>query len=348
MEIDELIEINEIKDRTKPSKTLFVPLRFWFNKYQNLALILNAVLYQKIYIEVKIKELPSLINTGISIIDIVNPLDFNVDYINQLSDIYVKKPTINVELIAEYYYVEHKERIELSKKKHEHLIELVQYDTSETTLNNNISIDDEYTININFSNSCKEILWNVQPYNNFTKTLMSDTIGGIHNYYEIKGKYDRSTPLEKMTMAKKIELNPIYHARKIIYEKIYDKFLYYDAQTERYIPYFTDAKIEYNGATRERYKDMAYYNYVLPYEQGTSIPDGVFLYRYGLYPHMYQPSGSVNLSQIEKFEIAMKVSDSLKNNIKNKENVRVKVSKYAVTNNILRYMSGFAGLMFTT
>lgn len=345
IDLPEMIEIN---NKPKPEKTLFIPLRFWFNKYQNLALILDAILYQKVYIEVKIKELDELINSGIDIDDIKSPLDFNVDYINQLTEIYVKTPTLNVELIAEYYYVEHKERMELSKKKHEHLIELVQSDTLETTLNNNISVDDEYTVNINFSNTCKEILWNVQPYSNSTKTLTSDTIGGIYNYYDIKNKYDKSSPEEKIIMKKKIELNPLYHKRHINYERKYDKFLHYDVRKGRYIPYFTDAKIEYNGATREQYKDMTYYNYVLPYEQGTTIPEGIFLYRFGLYSNMYQPSGSVNLSQIEKFEIIMKTSDKLKNDIRNKENIHAKVSKYAVTYNILRYMSGFAGLMFMT
>ena len=85
--------------------------------------------------------------------------------------------------------------------------------------------------------------------------------------------------------------------------------------------------------------DNIYTNYVIPYERYKScIPDGINVYSFNLSNYDFQPSGSLNFSMLDnvKFDLTL-VSNSLKNK-------RIKI--FANSYNILRIMSGLAGLSF--
>lgn len=85
--------------------------------------------------------------------------------------------------------------------------------------------------------------------------------------------------------------------------------------------------------------DNIYTNYVIPYERYKACaPNGVNVYSFNLSNDDYQPSGSLNFSMLDnvKFDLTL-----LDNNLKNK-----KVKIFANSYNILRIMSGLAGLSF--
>ena len=87
--------------------------------------------------------------------------------------------------------------------------------------------------------------------------------------------------------------------------------------------------------------DGSYTNYVIPYERYNSTPsDGVNIYSFNLNNYVYQPSGSLNFSMLDKVE--MKVT--LDSNINLSSNAKILV--FANSYNILRIMSGLAGLAF--
>lgn len=110
--------------------------------------------------------------------------------------------------------------------------------------------------------------------------------------------------------------------------------------------------LQINGQDRldKRYGD--YFNKVQTYQHHTGFaPSGVYMYSFALRPEEHQPSGTCNFSRIDTATIVMNfaggsgtlptpinVDDDL-----NTWNVRV----YAVNYNILRVMSGMAGLAYS-
>ena len=90
-----------------------------------------------------------------------------------------------------------------------------------------------------------------------------------------------------------------------------------------------------------------YYNYMQPYLHFEKSPtDGLYVYSFAIVPMEHQPTGSINLSRIDDLSLVLKftndVSCSLeKNLIKN-----IYVGVYVMSYNILRFMSGMAGLAF--
>ena len=87
--------------------------------------------------------------------------------------------------------------------------------------------------------------------------------------------------------------------------------------------------------------DGTYTNYVIPYERYSSTPsDGVNIYSFNLNNFLYQPSGSLNFSMLDRVEMQMQLDSNLTTNS------NTKVLVFANSYNILRIMSGLAGLAF--
>lgn len=87
--------------------------------------------------------------------------------------------------------------------------------------------------------------------------------------------------------------------------------------------------------------DGSYTNYVIPYERYVSTPsDGINVYSFNLNNYVYQPSGSLNFSMLDKIEMDITLDSSLES-VANK-----KLLVFGNSYNILRIMSGLAGLAF--
>ena len=85
--------------------------------------------------------------------------------------------------------------------------------------------------------------------------------------------------------------------------------------------------------------DNTYTNYVIPYERYKScVSDGINVYSFNLSNDEFQPSGSLNFSMLDNVQFDLTLLD---NSLKNK-----KVKIFANSYNILRIMSGLAGLSF--
>lgn len=82
-----------------------------------------------------------------------------------------------------------------------------------------------------------------------------------------------------------------------------------------------------------------YYNYVQPYWHFNNyLPEGVYSYSFAINPTEYQPSGTINMSRIKDFDIITTLDDH--------HHTRYSMSFFAVSYNILRFISGMAGLAF--
>jgi hypothetical protein len=144
--IGHLPELYTYDSNKKKSLNLYIPLNYWFYKDSGHALPLIAMNYTGIDLNLSLKKLE------------------DVAYWSKFS-IFKKKPLIKTSVIAQYIYLDENERNIISKSKHEQLIENIQYVTyiySYRDIKNNSIKPYLY-----FNNMCKEIIWSIQPDNNY-------------------------------------------------------------------------------------------------------------------------------------------------------------------------------------
>lgn len=101
----------------------------------------------------------------------------------------------------------------------------------------------------------------------------------------------------------------------------------------------TDAALVLNGHERFSSRAGDYFNMVQPYQHHSRIPSssGINVYSFALHPEDHQPSGTCNMSRIDNivFELGLNITTSAK--------IRI----YALSYNVLRIMSGMAGVAYT-
>jgi hypothetical protein len=104
------------------------------------------------------------------------------------------------------------------------------------------------------------------------------------------------------------------------------------------------AKILFNGMDRIDEKDAIYFNYVQPYQHHTGNgKDGVYVYSFSISPEdLNQPSGSCNMSRINRVQMMIQTGEPLN------ENYKYDLTLYAINYNFLKISSGLAGIVFSS
>jgi len=108
--------------------------------------------------------------------------------------------------------------------------------------------------------------------------------------------------------------------------------------------------IQLNGHERFRWQKGAYFNYYQTCNHHTHTPaDGINVYSFALHPEKHQPSGTTNLSRIDSTILNLDISDSLRHNNRLKLDIArdTKLYIFAFSYNVLRVMSGMAGLAYS-
>jgi len=104
---------------------------------------------------------------------------------------------------------------------------------------------------------------------------------------------------------------------------------------------FDTAKLQLNGHDRFTEREAGYFRLVQPYQHHTRVPQKyVYLYSFALNPESHQPSGTCNFSRLDNVTLSL---NGLKTNVGDDGQLLV----YAVSNNILRIMSGMGGLAYS-
>jgi hypothetical protein len=229
---------------------------------------------------------------------------------------------VQAAIYIDYIYLDVEERRRMAQQSHEYLIEQTQFNEDKGVSSYSNRID------LTFNHPVKELVWVVQPSSYVNCSLAAQWAG------------DR--------------LKPFTYDQPAVYEQ----------------------HLQINGQDRldKRYGD--YFSRVQPYQHHTGsfnvvksasdgLPDlddedvmignqnGAYMYSFALRPEEHQPSGTCNFSRIDTATIVMNlsgaipVSDSYSSgqlvDVDASWNVRV----YAVNYNILRIMSGMAGLAYS-
>lgn len=137
--VGDVPELTEYSNEASPEYTLYVPLKFWFNRHAGLALPLIALQYHEVRLNFEFKRVEELF---------VSNCHFKK---NHLRNIEMKEASILVDFI----FLDSEERRRFAQVGHEYLIEQLQF-TGEESVNN---LTDRYRLN--FNHPSKEIVWAV-------------------------------------------------------------------------------------------------------------------------------------------------------------------------------------------
>ena len=326
--IGDVPELYKFNNKLKPEYILYIPLYFSFCKESGLFLPLVALQYNELSIDLKIRPFEELayFQTDTEFVHKIDKLE---------SKIFLPtKPSLQCQIIAQYIYLENRERKQMAKSRHEYLIEQVQYNRGDT-ITDNIT-----NTKLHFAHPCEEFIWYVQ-LDRFIDGSLVNGKKQWYNYtiqpYEYKYKRKYKHKYSYGHTKKKKENNK---------NKFND---YYPSST------VLESQILLNGTNRitstkvTNMIDSKYFNYVIPYQtyHHTPLP-GTNVYSFALFPEYHQPSGSINMSKIDQAHLQILLDPRIiirNENDLPKEQARVHI--FTRNYNVLRILSGMAGLAFS-
>jgi len=108
--------------------------------------------------------------------------------------------------------------------------------------------------------------------------------------------------------------------------------------------------IQLNGHDRFKWQRGSYFNYYQTQNHHTRTPaDGINVYSFALYPEKHQPSGTTNLSRIDSTILNLEFVDHFRHQTRLRLDLcrDSKLYIFAFSYNVLRVMSGMAGLAYS-
>lgn len=108
---------------------------------------------------------------------------------------------------------------------------------------------------------------------------------------------------------------------------------------------FKTANIKFNGLDRIIRRDFKYFNYVQPYEyHNGSLPLGVGLYSFSLFPDKYQPSGFCNFSNIKVATLSLETNEDFFNSLTSSDEMILLV--FSKSYNFLLIENGMGHILY--
>lgn len=215
---------------------------------------------------------------------------------------------IQAAVYVDYIYLDVEERRRMAQQSHEYLIEQTQYNEDKGISSYNNRID------LTFNHPVKELVWVVQP-----------------SYYTNCSLANRKS---------ETRLKPFT----------------YDVPGQAGVDPVYEQWLQINGQDRLDKRYGSYFNSVQRFQHHTGFGGthigrqtsgqiGIYSYSFALRPEEHQPSGTCNFSRIDTSTLVLNMSGATTINPDTDDTWDVRV--YAVNYNILRVMSGMAGLAYS-
>jgi len=339
-----------------PETTLYVPLLFWFCRNPGLALPLIALQYHEVKINIDFRPIGECLWA-------VKAMDGTTG--SQSVAMAYQQSLVAASLYVDYIFLDTDERRKMAQNPHEYLIEQLQFTGDESVGSSSNKIK------LNFNHPCKELVWVVQPDGNVDycssleggellyKTLgaqpfnYTDAIDALPNavhafggetshtgaakFINAEGLFETATAGDAGLAADTATGSSLSDAGTfVLAESALDMHCWGEN------PVVT-AKLQLNGQDRFSEREGSYFDVVQPFQHHTRAPDcGVNVYSFALRPEEHQPSGSCNFSRIDNAVLQLVLSSNTVSGV-NTAKVRV----YAVNYNVLRVMSGMAGVAYS-
>jgi hypothetical protein len=335
-----------------PETTLYVPLQFWFCRNPGLALPLIALQYHEVKINLDLRPIGECL-WAVSTLDLSDGASKSVSAAYQQS-------LVAASLYVDYIFLDTDERRKMAQNPHEYLFEQLQFTGDESVGSSSNKIK------LNFNHPCKELVWVVQPDANVDycssllagetlfKTLgaqpfnYTDAIDALPNSIKAFGSNEAVNGDTAFINSGLFESGAAVQVATSEQSAVSDAGTFVLAETALTMhcwgenPVVT-AKLQLNGQDRFSEREGSYFDVVQPFQHHTRAPDtGINVYSFALRPEEHQPSGSCNFSRIDNAVLQLVLSSGTVSGT-----ATAKVRVYAVNYNVLRVMSGMAGVAYS-
>ena len=246
-------------DNASHARTLYIPLRFWFNRNPGLALPLIALQYHEVKISVELEDANKLVrNNGTAISSVKSGADGSTTNLEVTSG----------SLWVDYIYLDTDERRRFAQVSHEYLIEQVQHTGVESLGSGGTS----NKLNLNFNHPVKSLHWVIQ-HEDFTGSTSVISASGVGSNPIDTGKNTGGgQKLVYYVRASTDNKNDTFETAKLMLNG-HDRMAVRDADYFRLV---------------QNYQHMD----VCPTKT-------IYTYSFALKPSEHQPSGTCNFSRID-------------------------------------------------
>ena len=356
-----------------PETTLYIPLLFWFCKNPGLALPLIALQYHEVKINLDIRPIGECLWA-------VKALHLTSG--TQSVSLAYQQSLVAASLYIDYIFLDTDERRKMAQNPHEYLIEQLQFtgDESVGSSSNKIKLNFnhpckeliwvvqpdqnvDYCASLDAAQTLFKTL-GAQPFN-YTDAIdaLPNAVHAFGGQLETAGTNGFITSSGLFEMAGAINATPLGTTSNWQHTGGAD-IPFYDSAAPNTGSAVSDAgtfvlaetaldmhcwgenpvvtaKLQLNGQDRFSEREGSYFDVVQPYQHHTRAPDtGINVYSFALRPEEHQPSGSCNFSRIDNAVLQLVLSAGT---VQGTATAKVRV--YAVNYNVLRVMSGMAGML---
>jgi hypothetical protein len=410
------VESLTVLNQTHPAYTMWIPIRFFFCKFDGLALPLIALQYHEVRINFEFRPVEQCVvlqaGSGRSGKGLASALGLKLN---------------DCSLYVDYIYLDSEERKRFAQASHEYLIEALQFPGQESVTGQN----SRFRLNLN--HPCKFLIWvnklgrfingnsflayhptsvaetRLQATKRFVLKFAASIVAGtvtVNSYGQVQpgagsnlatafntinavcvstssltaiADVDNITILGELlpidvcsypvaNLPAAFTFNSGVQQTAAVYTGALttgdgaaasDVILYqwdnYGLQLDGTENSVINGLLQLNGQDRFSQREGQYFNYVQPWQHFSNTPkDGVNCYSVALNPEEHQPSGTCNFSRIDNATLAVgfgrlnAVTGAVENNFyTNYLGSDSVFSVYAVNYNVLRVMSGMAGLAYS-
>ena len=358
-----------------PETTLYIPLLFWFCRNPGLALPLIALQYHEVKINLDLRPIGECLWAVKSLVSTSGTQSVATAYQQSL---------VAASLYVDYIFLDTDERRKMAQNPHEYLIEQLQFtgDESVGSSSNKIKLNFNHPCkeliwvvqpdsNVDYCSSldAASILFRTlgaQPFN-YTDAIdalpnaihafggPAETSGSTNfitssGLFQMPGATDSIglTSGQEWLGATSLDTPFINQGGAITGSFVSDAGTFVLAETALDMhcwgenPVVT-AKLQLNGQDRFSEREGSYFDVLQPFQHHTRSPDtGINVYSFALRPEEHQPSGSCNFSRIDNAVLQLVLSSGT---VAGTATAKVRV--YAVNYNVLRVMSGMAGVAYS-
>jgi hypothetical protein len=339
-----------------PETTLYVPLQFWYCTNPGLALPLIALQYHEVKINIDFRPIGECLWAV---------KDLNANTGPQSVAAAYQQSLVAASLYIDYVFLDTDERRKMAQNPHEYLIEQLQFTGDESVGSSSNKIK------LNFNHPCKELVWVVQPDANVDycdsleggsvlfKVLgaqpfnYTDAIDALPNAVQAFGSTESTSGVNAFITASGLFEDASAGGTGTAaggdaesYVSDAGTFVLSETALDMHCwgenPVVT-AKLQLNGQDRISEREGSYFDVVQPFQHHTHSPDtGINVYSFALRPEEHQPSGSCNFSRIDNATLQLVLSSAT---VGGTQTAKVRV--YATNYNVLRVMSGMAGVAYS-
>jgi hypothetical protein len=363
--------------KSLPETTLYVPLLFWFCRNPGLALPLIALQYHEVKINIDFRPIGECLWAVKSLSATTGTQSVSQAYQQSL---------VAASLYVDYIFLDTDERRKMAQNPHEYLIEQLQFtgDESVGSSSNKIKLNFNHPCkeliwvvqpdaNVDYCSSLDAtgVLYRTLGAQPFNYTDAIDALpnavhafggpvetSGPNAFINASGLFQMPGAVDVQNGTSSSDWTGVGAASAYLPFQSQDgavtgstlsdagTFVLAETALDMHCwgenPVVT-AKLQLNGQDRFSEREGSYFDVVQPFQHHTRNPDtGINVYSFALRPEEHQPSGSCNFSRIDNAVLQLVLSSATVSGT-----ATAKVRVYAVNYNVLRVMSGMAGVAYS-